>query len=228
MPALLISLLPEIIVSLIYPSWIIFTVLLTTGKHGTRHALMFIAGGSFTRLLQGLIFGLIIGTTHAIRGDEFNGTLPITAMFYVFIGLLMLITGIRTYLHQPDMDAPPPKWLSRVEGLSSIELFLVGAGWVLISPKFWAMTLSAISKTFYSGLGSVDIVTAFIFYIVGCVLISLFVIVFAMLQANASHPRLHRFHDWLGKNTRHIIMAVSGIFGVLFLYLGITGLIGFN
>lgn len=50
-------LLPEILASVIYPAWILFTVLLLMGENGVKRVIALIAGGTPVRLFQILLSG---------------------------------------------------------------------------------------------------------------------------------------------------------------------------
>lgn len=50
-------LLPEILASVIYPAWILCTVLLLMGENGVKRIIALIAGGTLVRLFQILLFG---------------------------------------------------------------------------------------------------------------------------------------------------------------------------
>lgn len=223
MPSVLISLLPEILASLLYPMWIIFTILLLMGSSGSKRTFALILGGSLTRLLQGIIFGFVIGS--AVAEDEAGESSNLTSILLLVVGIFLLITAVRAYLKEPDPDDPPPKWMEMVDRLTPAKVFLLGAGWVSLSPKLWLFTLSAISVIRDAYLPVSGSITAYAFYMIGCVLFSLIALLMVLLFPDKARAVLSRFQGWLNQNTRAIKIVISIVFGALFLYLGVSGLL---
>jgi len=60
------------------------------------------------------------------------------------IGILLLITAVKQWRKEDDPDAPPPKWMATISGLSTAKALGMGALLVAIAAKQWVFTLSAI------------------------------------------------------------------------------------
>ncbi|MBE2182634.1 MAG: GAP family protein [Anaerolineae bacterium] len=226
MGSVLITILPEILANVIYPAWILFTVLLLMGQNGAKRVLALLIGGTLTRLLQILLFNSIFGASPTADESAY-GASPIASTLFLFIGIVFLIAGVKAYLKQPDSDDDAPSKLTGMIGsLSPLRIFLLGAGWVLISPKLWAFTLSAISTISYANLGQVETILLYLFYLIGSVSFSIIVVIMSVIQPDKTKAAIGRFQIWLESNMRPIKIVFSAIFGVIFVYLGVSGLIG--
>ena len=95
-------------------------------------------------LLQGLIFGLILMDSAAATAEEGGGKSPIVLTLLLALGVLLLISAFRLWRKEDDPDAPPPRWLTMIDSLTPLKAFGMGFSLVLIGPKFWVFTLSAI------------------------------------------------------------------------------------
>jgi hypothetical protein len=219
-----ISLLPLIAGSAILPVGIIIVIIMLMGENGPRRALAFIGGLTLMRLIQGVLFGYVFGASAAV--EDASGPSPVTSTLLIMVGLLFVMSGIKTYRNEPDLDDPPPKWMTMVDSLTVTKALLVSMGWVLVAPKLWAFTLSAISTIREADLSASENVIAYLIYMIGCVLIFLILLIIDVVAPEQSKVILARLRGWLEKNNRVIMIVLSAVFGVAFLYKGITGLIG--
>ena len=140
------------------------------------------------------------------------------------IGILLLITAAKQWRKEDDPDAPPPKWMATLSGLSAAGAFGAGALLVAIAAKQWVFTLSAIGIISDAQLDQTGGVLAFLLYVLGAELLILAPIVVSWLAPARSAPALARAQGWLECHNRTIVIVVSLVFGTLFLYNGVTGL----
>jgi hypothetical protein len=57
----------------------------------------------------------------------------------------LLVTAYKKWRKEDDPDAPPPKWMSALSGLSTLKAFGMGALLMIVAVKQWVFTLSAIA-----------------------------------------------------------------------------------
>ncbi len=219
----LISLLSLILDSAIVPVQIIMVIpMLTAEKPGPAKAIAFISGMTLVRLAQGVIFGLIItgGAT-----DDGGGSGWIKSTLLLVLGVFLLITAYRSFTNHPDPDAPPPKWLTMIGNASPLTALALGAGLVLIAAKLWVFTLGAIATIGNAQLGQpAGTITFVLFALLAASLLIIPTLIRLIFPTKAA-ALLGAFGDWLEKYNSQIVMVVSLIFGLLFLYKGITGLL---
>ncbi len=222
MDSIIADLLPFIIGSAVVPLQIIVvTLLLTSEKRGPLTAIAFVTGMTVARLVQGVLFGLVLTGGSGDPADAANsGVVKATAL--TVLGLLLLITAYKKWAKEPDPDAPPPKWLAMLDGLTPVRALLVGAGFVLIAPKLWVFILGAISAIGEAQLDQPESTRTFLLFILLAQSLLLIPIAIRLLIPRRAKTLLASLAEWLKRYNDPIVIAISLIFGVLFLYQGIS------
>ncbi len=223
---ILYSLLPYIIASALVPIEITFNILiLNNPQKGVLKSLAFVAGMTTLRLLQGVIFGLILfNSAAASAGPGGNG--PVVLTLKLVLGILLLNNAYKKFRKEPDPDAPPPKWLTMVESVSLLNAFVMGFGIVAINPKLWVFTLGVISEIAEAQLGQPSSTSAFLLFILLAQSLLLLPLLLKVIFPQKSVQLLSRISEWLIRKSGAIILMISLIFGSLFAYQGVTGLLG--
>lgn len=224
MGSVIASLLPLIIGAAVVPIWIIITLFLLRSEGGLVKAALFAAGAVCVRLLQGILFGYVFGAAQDATDESAQGLIVSTLL--VVIGILMLITAFKQWRKEDDPDAPPPKWIAAISGLSAAKAFGMGALLVAIAAKQWVFTLSAIAMIGEAQLSQAGNITAFLFYVLAAQSLVLAPIVVYAVAPTQSAKSLETAQSWLERYNRPIVITISTIFGTLFLWKGISGLTG--
>jgi hypothetical protein len=97
---------------------------------------------------------------------------------------------------------------------------------VAIAAKQWVFTLSAIGVIGQAQMSQAEDVVAFLFYVLAASSLVLTPIVVYAVAPTQSAKSLDAAQGWLERHNRAIVIAISLIFGLLFLFKGIFGLIG--
>lgn len=224
MEELFISLLPFIIGAAIVPlQTVINLLLLKSPRRGLLKSIAFVSGMMVTRLLQGLVFGLILSGAAEAEGDSNQNAIRATLL--LVLGILLLIAASKKWRREPDPDDSPPKWLTAIDNLTPIRAFEFGLGLPLIAAKLWVFTLSALTTIAAAQLGQPTSAIAYLIFILLTQSFVLLPILIRIMMAERSKQLLTRLSDWLTQNERPIAIVVSTVFGFYFLYSGITGLI---
>lgn len=224
MSATLVNLFPYILASAIVPVQIIVTLFfLKDPQVGLQKASLFVAGTSTARLIQGVIFGVVlnVGVT-----DATNGKGPVITTLLLVLGILLLITAYKKIMKEEDPDGDPPKWVDIIDSATSFKALTLGLQIPLISLKLWVFTLSAIGTI---GAAQLAQPASFLTYIVFLILSQIFLILplgFRLLSPRQTIQRLDVIYFWLMQNYRIITILVSLLFGVYFLWQGIAGFSG--
>jgi len=223
MGEVLINLLPVIVGAALVPLYPIVVLLLLQSEGGLRKAVAFVAGGVGVRLAQGLLFGAILGAA-ADEHTEDETQLIVSTLLLV-VSVLLLVTAYRYWRKEGDPDAPPPQWMASLGGLSAVKAVGAGALYVVIAFKQWVFTLSALSIIFEGYLGNAANITLYLVYLLATqILVLPILLAYAVAPQRAAGP-LQAAHGWLARNNRVIVMIVSLIFGVWFMYKSISGLL---
>ena len=222
MGAVLIELLPLTIAAALLPIWIIMTLFLLRGEGGLAKASAFIAGAVSVRLLQGVFFGFVLGSDEA--GVDRSGVIKATLLLVV--GLLMLVAAYKKWRKEEDPDAPPPKWMSTLSGLSAVKAFGMGALLMVVAVKQWVFTLLALAIIDEGQVSQLAGVLLFLLFVIGAQLLMVIPILITALAPAQAGKLLDSAQGWLERNNRVITIAVSLIFGLWFVWKGVTGLMG--
>ena len=224
MGAVIVYLLPLIVGAALLPTWIILALFLLRGEGGVRKALAFAAGAMMVRLVQGVLFGYVFGTAADTYGE--SGSNLITSTLLLVVGIVMLITALMKWRKEEDPDAPPPKWLAILGGLSALQAFGIGALLMALDVKQWVLTLSAIAVIEQAQLSHTGNVLVYLFFVVAAQSLVLAPILVSAVAPTQAARMLDAMQGWVERNSRVIMIAVLLVFGVWLLWKGINGLIG--
>ncbi len=216
------TLLPLIIGSALVPAQIIVTILLLRSRGGRIVAVAWIAGMTVARLAQGVVFGLVLGAGSA--GEASGGTGRVLSGVLLALAVVLYATAAKELAGGTDEDAPPPKWMSMVEGVTPGRAFLLGAGLVLIGAKLWVFTLGAIGAIGDAGLGQPAATVAFVVYVVLAQGLLIGIVGMAYLLPTRADAILDRVYELLERYNRAIMVTVGLVFGTWFLAMALDGL----
>jgi hypothetical protein len=223
MPAVFVELLPLILGAALAPFWIIITLLLLASPRGLAKAAAFIGGVTLTRLLQGVIFGFVMGMSPEVA-DESGGPSPVVSTLLLLAGIFLLITSYRSWRKEDDPDAPP-KWMQTVDRVSPVRALGLGVMLTGIAVKQWVFTLSALGVISAAKLDQSGGILAYLLYTFFAQLLLIAPTIASAFAPRASAAMLKRMSDWLIRYNRPITIAVSLLFGVYFTWQGISGLL---
>lgn len=223
MDALIISLLPFIIGSALVPVQIIIAILLLKSpQQGLLKAAAYVGGMTAMRLLQGLVFGLILTDSEAAST---GGKSPIVLTLLMVLGILLLISAFKAWRKEDDPDAPPPRWLTMVDGITIAKAFGLGFGMLLIGAKAWVFTLGAIGVIVEAQLGQPASTVAYLLFVLLAQALILLSLGLRIILPERSKSLLEQFSQWMTRNNRPIMIGVSLVFGLIFFYKGVSGLL---
>jgi uncharacterized membrane protein len=221
MGAVLINLFPIVVGAAIVPLWLTLTLLVLQGPDGAVRAGAFAAGAMTMRLLQGALFGYVFAAEP--DADRVAGSDLIVSALMLLIGIVLLVTFVRTLFGQDDPDAPPPGWLAHAGSLSAPVMFGVGAALMALSVKQWVFTLSAIAIINDAEVGRPRSVLAYLVFVVTAQALVLAPVIYSVASPSRARTMLEAAQRWIERSGRGLTIAVSLGFGVLFLWLGLAG-----
>jgi hypothetical protein len=208
------TLIPLAIATAVLPIQVAITVLMLRSPGGRGKAGASIAGMTLVRLLQYAVFGLVLAPA---MDDAGTGTGPVEGALLLVVAVLLLVSAARKVAKQPDEDAPPPRWMAMVDGMSAGRAFLMGAGLVALSPKLWAFTLGAIGAIQDAGLDPAMGWAVFVAWVVAAEALHLLALLAALLAPARADVLLARAGDALERHGREIMIGVGLVFGAWFL-----------
>ena len=85
----------------------------------------------------------------------------------ITLGGLCLVVALRTYLQVPDLDAPPPKWLERIESIVPSRAFVFGLVLMATNLKILVIYAIGVSQILAAGLSELaELVLVLIFLVI--------------------------------------------------------------
>jgi len=217
------SLLPLIVGSALVPIQYVITTLLLRSRAGKVTAVAWVAGMTVVRLAQGLVFGLIIGSSTSDGGTS-DGPSSATSLLLLAVAILFYVAALKQLLGHPDEDAPPPKWMAMVEEATPGKAFLLGLGVLAIGAKFWVFTLGAIAVIGDAGMDRPASITTFLLFVVLAESLQLALLVVAYVLPDRSSAILDRLASLLERYNRILVIGLGLVFGSWFLIKALSGL----
>jgi hypothetical protein len=216
------TLLPLAIASAIVPIQLVITVLFMQSVHGRVTSLAWVAGMLTVRLGQGLVVGLVLGPGGLDGGDGDSSTA--VSLLLLVVAILFLVMAARKLVDEPDEDAPPPRWMAKVQGATPAQAYLMGVGMLLIGAKFWVFTLGAISAIDAADLGQGGAVLTYLTFVLIAMSIHLAIVGMAYAAPARADVALTRFSSILTRYNRPVTIALGLVFGIWFLAKSLNGL----
>lgn len=218
------DLVPMMLGAALAPLWVVLVLLILQSPRGLLKAIAFILGVTLTRLVQGLAFGAIAGRLpEAGGGGDLGGLM---AGLLLGLGLLLLISAAKTLIHAPDPDAPPPQWMAALDHSGPLTLLGMGMVGTAVAPKLWVFTLSALGVIRGADLGRGAAAIAFLIYMAGAQALMIGPVVLVAIAPRSAGKGLRSASTWLSTHNRPITVGVSLVFGGLFVWKGLSGLLG--
>jgi hypothetical protein len=219
------SLIPLIVGGALVPIQIIITTLLLRSKAGRITAVAWVAGMTTVRLAQGLVFGLLLGSgSESGSGSSSDGPGTALSLLLLVLAILFYVSAARQVMKHPDEDAPPPKWMTMIDGLRPGRAFLLGVGLLAIGAKFWVFTLGAIAVIGDAGLSLEASILVFLVFVALTESIHLAVLGIAYALPDRSADLLDRFTGFMETHNRMIMIVLGVVFGTWFLVKALGGL----
>ena len=217
------SLLPLIVGSALVPIQYVITTLLLRSRAGKVTAVAWVVGMTTVRLAQGIVFGLIIGSSTG-GGETSDGSGSAVSLLLLVVAILFYVAALKQLLGHPDEDAPPPTWMAMVEEATPGKAFLLGLGVLAISAKFWVFTLGAIALIGDAGMDRPASIATFLVFVVLAESVHLALLVLTYVLPDRSSAILDRLASLLERYNRILVIGLGLIFGTWFLIKALSGL----
>jgi hypothetical protein len=221
-----IDLIPMILAATLAPIFPIIVLLLLQSERGLGKAIAFVIGAVTVRLLQGVIFGLVFAS--AVEAETAAGLQLIAPTLLTVVGILLLVAGVRKWRKEDDGEDNEPKWMSKLSDLTVLKAAGGGALLMLVAVKQWVFTLSALAVIEEAQPGLNAGVALYLLFVAATqVLVVPPIIAFAVAPEQSTRP-LAAAQGWLQRHNREIMIIVSFVFGVWFLFQGVSSLLAFR
>jgi hypothetical protein len=205
------TLIPLAAATAFLPIQVAITILMLRSPGGRLKAAGWIGGMTLVRLAQYAVFGLVLAPA---MDDAATGTSPAEGALLLIVAVLLFVSAGRKLTKQPDEDAPPPRWMTMVAGITAGRAFAMGAGLVALSPKLWAFTLAAIGAIQDAELAAGPGWAVFILWVIAAESLHVLALLAAVIAPDRAGVVLARVGDALERHSRPIVIAVSVVFAI--------------
>ena len=205
----------------IAPTMIGLVVIFLTGTRGVVQSIAFILGKYVFYVLWGLI---ALEFVDQLVAPGLRVSRSVSEGFFLIAGLLLLILAVRNYFVEDDPDAPPPKFMTILAKLGPFKLFGLGIGISVIQPRFIIFVLLGASIIVEARLSTTENFVSLLVLALLMVWPMLIPLVVFLIMGEHRVDAMKSMRTWLMHNQRMINVVVMGIFGILLLFLGLTGI----
>lgn len=204
---------------------IMIVILLLISDKGWRNGLGYMLGyvSAYTVIGISVVVLSYNYTTSETPSDNPNLMMPI---LLILMGCLLLWLTQRNWRKEPTTEeSKPPRLFAILDKITPIRAFLFGAVVSTINIKNLAIFLSAVSVLLVSDLVlSTKIVIVLLDVLVFCASVIVPVAIYLLFPATAEE-RLTSLKHTLESYSRPISIWIPLVFGLIFLFRGLTGLI---
>ncbi|HEY2588436.1 MAG TPA: GAP family protein [Tepidisphaeraceae bacterium] len=223
MGATMVGLLPLIIAAAVLPTGIVMTLFWLRDRCGLTKAATFAAGRLFAQLIQVVLVGYGLKEVDDAAGAR--GADHVAPWVLLMVGVLWLAAALVTSLRKPRPAvtvAAPARWVMASSRVSAPAAFGIGALMVGFSMKQWFVTTCAIALIDNARLRQSQAMLAYLYFAVAAQSLILAPVIFTAVAPVRTPRLLTAAQEWMQRNKRGITIGVSLMFGVWFIYQGIT------
>jgi Sap, sulfolipid-1-addressing protein len=220
MGPVLLKMLPFVL-GAIAPTMIGLVVIFLTGTRGLVKASAFILGKYLFYVFWGLI---ALDFVDQLLSPGLKVSRSVSDGFFLLAGLLLLILAVRNFFVEDDPDAPPPKFMTVLAKLGPVKLFGLGIGISVIQPRFIIFVLLGASMIAEARLSTTKNFISLLVLALLMVWPMLIPLIVFLIMGEHRVDGMKSMRTWLIHIQRMINVVVMGVFGVLLLFLGLTGI----
>ncbi|HMQ56232.1 MAG TPA: GAP family protein [Anaerolineae bacterium] len=149
-------------------------------------------------------FSLVLGTTLAV------------------LGLMLLVYAARLFFSVPDEgDAATTSWLDKMQSVSPGRAALLGVALLVLDPKDWVFTLSAVELIVAADLSGVASLLTYLVFVLVVQSLLLALLALTLLSPQRAQEWLGGLNVWLKRHMRTLKIGGSGLLGVYLLFTGL-------
>lgn len=201
--------------------WAIVAVILMLASDRPSNAVWWLLGWTLSTFGLGLLIILFLG------GYDFsdNTTPSRTAcIVQVVLGVVLLLAAARFWSRRPartGVTPSEPKWMERIDRLSPLWAFLIGAFWINT-----ALVVAAGIDTLRAELSNSQSIAVFAIFTVITLSVQGALILYAYLMPARAEIGLQRIREWISRNQQAALAVVALVLAVWLGAQGISGLWG--
>lgn len=214
MRSVLIQLIPLVIGNIVMPTWVVLVLAMLVKGRGPLAAIAFVTGITAIRLLQGVIFSVVVSAYELEY--KVSSLEVIVSILLIAFGVLLWAIAIWQLFQKNTLQL-----MTAVGALTPLRALGLGVFVVVTSPRCWIFTLAAIGIIGQAGLETTQSVIAYLLYTLGADVL----LITPILLSLRTSVRLDLAAQWLERYNQPIVVVVSLAVGGFFIWRGVTGLL---
>ena len=208
----------------IVPGLVTVTLLLVRSSGGIGSAAGWVLGMVGIRLVQGLVFGLLVPTEPTITGTS-RPTVVAAGMLVMSILLFATAIWKAVWGRDTPTDARSSRWMTRLADVGPGRAAMFGALVIFLGARQWVCTIGAIGAIGGSAAGPLEAVALFAGFTLLATALPLAIVVVAWMAPARSAARLDGLAAWMRTHDDMIVIGLGVVFGTLF---GLKALVNFG
>lgn len=211
------ELLPFAVGIAISPVPIIAVILMLLGKRAGGTSVGFAIGWVVGIAVATILF-VIIGGALGVSSDSASG-----GGIKLALGILLIAAGIREWKRRSP-DAPPPKWMSAIDEMTSPTAAGIGFALAAVNPKNLLMCIAAGVAVGGASLSlNGEIVAVAVFVVISATTVIVPVIGYLVAAQKLAAP-LGRVKTWLEENSQTVMAVLVLVIGAVLIGKGISAM----
>ena len=201
--------------------WAIVAVILMLASDRPSNAVWWLVGWALSTFGLGLLIILFLG------GYDFSdNTTPSRAacIVQVVLGVALLFAAARFWARRPartGVTPSEPKWMERIDRLSALWAFLIGAFWINS-----ALVIAAGIDTLRAELSNSQSIAVFAIFTLITLSVQGALILYAYVMPGRAAVGLQRIREWISRNQQSALAIIALVLAVWLAGQGISGLWG--
>jgi Sap, sulfolipid-1-addressing protein len=218
MGSLLGQLIPTAIVGALAPVPIIVVITLLMSKGGLAKAVGF--GAALVGVFA-IIGAITLATASVNAGSTTKGS-AVTGTIIAVLGVVFLVMALKQIVDTPDPDAPPPKFMTKLDSMSVAGATVFGLVLALINLKQLGIYVAGVSLIVQADVSTGQGWVALVILLVVIQLGVIAPVAGYVLARNWATQMLQGFRVWLVGHNRIISIVLGLVVGVWFLIKGVV------
>ena len=220
-------------------------ILILRKERGLGRAAAFTGGITLWRFLIGLILAFVLAGGIAIANNGFGSVFdfigagfesaiervegrqgPVLDVLLILCGIMLVVRMIRSWMGEPDPDAPPPKILGTLDSIGARAAFGFGLAWMAVSVAQWTFLLAGVQQILSFDGGILLKLAAYLLFLAVASLLILAPIVLYAIQPAKAQARLVAMEKKVDSGMRYIGILLQGGIGLFLIWRGLLHLSG--
>ena len=205
----------------IAPLMILAVILLLSSEKGLAKATSFILGRIICYTAWSIAFFYLFDR---LSGSD-SGPSTSKLIINIVLGALLLLLAVKNIFKKNNPDAPPPKWMRKLDKAKTGALFGLVFGLSIIQIRYVILIMAGVTLINETQIPQGQLVIAYIILIFFVIWPQLIPIILYLILGNRAHKILSSLRTWLVNNQKIVNIIVLVLFGIVLLWKGISGLL---